>query len=113
MSASARRSTRPSVTFDQTVLVHAVQKVPSQYKHDVWYTKSDYDKILRVCHTLLELKRVGKFHESKGQTFLGLEHLTEARQLQKNVHRRLQLLDVQYSFEKVHPERCCSTARSA
>lgn len=113
MPESRRRSSRPTVTFGRTVRVHAIEKVPSQYKQDVWYTKTDFDQIARVCHSLLELKRVGKFQESKRQTFLGLEHLTEERQLQKNVHRRLQLLDFQDSFEKVQPEKCCSAARSA
>lgn len=106
MPNSTHRRQRPNVTFDQTVRVHAIKRVPSQLKQDVWYTKTDFDKILRVCHTLLELKRVGKFQESRGHTFLGLEHLTEARQLQKNVHRRLQLLDFQ-------PEFFCSTTTSA
>lgn len=101
MTSSNRRRQRPTVTFDQTVRVHKIEKVPSKLKHDVWYTKTDFDKILRVCHTLLALKRIGKFQESAVHTFLGLEHLTEERQLQKNVHRRLQLLDFQDSFERV------------
>ena len=110
---STRHPSRPTVTFDRIVRVHSIEKVPWQFKQDVWYTKTDFDQIARVCHEILELKRVGKFQESTRQTFLGLEHLTEERQLQKNVHRRLQLLDFRDSFKKVQPQKFCSAARSA
>ncbi len=105
------RNQKPaSVKFSDTVQIVTIQRLSTWQIESFWYTKDEYERIRNRCLQSLSKKRSGTFKESSTNTFLGLQHLTIERKLQRNVHRRIRLIELQ---DELSTLRVSESARSA